>query len=464
MSGLRMMIAVMAVLGAAFSTGQRVEAAPYAAFVMDARTGAVLHESDADRRLHPASLTKMMTLYLTFEAVKAGRLGLDQRVTISRHVAAKPASKMGYRAGQKVRIRDLIRAAAIKSANDAAAALAEAVGGSESAFADIMTRRARELGMANTRFLNASGLTQSGQYSTARDMAILGRALFYDHPQYYNLFSRITTPASGRTIYNTNRRFLNAYRGADGIKTGYTSAAGFNLVASAERGQERIIAVVFGGKSTPWRNKRAAELLDLGFGKAPSEAEYISTAALIRRVGSGGGENRVASASTAARAVAAAAPEESPPPPARPGDERAASASLLAQAGEMLVPSAAASETPPQEYTRLSPRRSPWPRIRPGSELAVAPAPIPREDAVSDWSVQLGIFAKEETAIAELASAALGVRGLAAAGRDVDQFTLSGRPAWRAQLTGFDRPGALAACAAIQAQGKDCVPVESAGR
>lgn len=456
MSGMRVVIAIWAIMFGAFITGTGASAAPYAAFVMDARTGEVLHESDADRRLHPASLTKMMTLYLTFEAVKSGRLKLDQRVTISRHVAAKPASKMGYRAGQKVRIRDLIRAAAVKSANDAAAALAEAVGGSESGFAKLMTAKARALGMGNTQFRNASGLTIAGQYSTARDMALMGRALFYDHPEYYNLFSRVSTPASGRTIHNTNRRFLQAYRGADGIKTGYTNAAGFNLVASAERGQKRVIAVVFGGRSTAARNARVAELLDLGFRKAPARADYISTAALIRRAG---GETALASASPASTVPAVAV---APPPPPKPGSV-AAPRSLLAQAGEIIVPSATASESP-QEYTKHSPRRSPLPPLRPGSAVAEAPAPLPREAVVTDWSVQLGVFAREEVAVAELASAALGVRGLDRAGRDVDRMTLSGRPAFRAKLTGFDRTGALAACAALEAQGRDCLPLAAEAR
>ncbi|MEL6792656.1 MAG: D-alanyl-D-alanine carboxypeptidase family protein, partial [Pseudomonadota bacterium] len=208
-------------------------AAPYAALVMDARNGEVLHARSADRKLHPASLTKMMTLYLAFEAIKSGKISLDQRVRVSRHASRQVPSKMYLKNGQRVTIRHLIRATAVKSANDAAVALAEAIGGSERAFAQMMTERARRLGMTNTQFRNASGLTATGQYSTARDMAKLGRALFYDFPQYYNLFGRKTTHAMGKTIYNTNRRLLGSYRGADGIKTGYTNAAGFNLVSSA---------------------------------------------------------------------------------------------------------------------------------------------------------------------------------------------------------------------------------------
>lgn len=245
-------------------------AAPYAAMVMDARSGEVLYSENADSRLHPASLTKMMTLYIAFEAVRLGEISLDTMVTISANAAAEPPSKLGLRAGQRIQLRYLIRAAAVKSANDAATAIGEAIEGSEAAFARRMNRTARALGMTRTTFRNAHGLTESGHLSTARDMTILGRHVFYDYPQYYNIFSRRTTQAGVREVSNTNRRFLDAYEGADGIKTGYTRAAGFNLVASAERRRERIIAAVFGGASTADRNARMASLLDLGFERAPS--------------------------------------------------------------------------------------------------------------------------------------------------------------------------------------------------
>lgn len=246
-------------------------AAPYAAMVIDARTGEVLHSENADTRLHPASLTKMMTLYIAFEAVERGEIGLDTVVTVSANAAAEPPSKLGLRVGQKIKLRYLIRAAAVKSANDAATALGEAISGSEAAFAQRMNQTARAMGMTRTTFKNMHGLTQNGHLSTAHDMTILGRHVLYDFPQYYNLFSRVTTDAGVKTVSHTNRRLLESYQGADGIKTGYTRAAGFNLVASAERGNERIIATVFGGRSTAWRNARVAELLDLGFQRAPAQ-------------------------------------------------------------------------------------------------------------------------------------------------------------------------------------------------
>ncbi|WP_236629216.1 D-alanyl-D-alanine carboxypeptidase family protein, partial [Sulfitobacter sp. HI0076] len=247
-------------------------AAPYAAYVIDARTGKEIHAENADTRLHPASLTKMMTLYIAFQAVERGELSLDTQVTISKNAASEPPSKLGMRPGQKIALRYLIRAAAVKSANDAATAIGEAIEGSEAAFARRMNRTAKQLGMTRTTFKNMHGLTESGHLSTARDMTALGRHLLYDYPQYYNLFSRITADAGVRKVSHTNHRFLGSYKGADGIKTGYTRAAGFNLTASAERGNERIIVTVFGGKSTASRNAKVAELMDLGFRRAPSSA------------------------------------------------------------------------------------------------------------------------------------------------------------------------------------------------
>jgi D-alanyl-D-alanine carboxypeptidase len=210
----------------------------------------------------------MMTLYIAFEAIENGEISLDSTVTISRKAASEPPSRLGLKAGQKIKLRYLIRAAAVKSANDSATAIGEAIEGSEAAFARRMNRTAQALGMSRTTFKNAHGLTESGHLSTARDMSVLGRHVFYDYPEYYNLFSRKTADAGVRTVTHTNSRFLNSYKGADGIKTGYTSAAGFNLVASAQHGSERIITTVFGGRSTITRNARVAELMDLGFKRA----------------------------------------------------------------------------------------------------------------------------------------------------------------------------------------------------
>ena len=243
-------------------------AAPYAAMVMDARNGEVIFARNHDTKLHPASLTKMMTLYVAFEAIKHGEVTLDTQFTVSRNATQAACVCLGLRPGQKISLRYLIRAAALRSANDAAVVIAEGISGSVEAFAERMTRTARAMGMQNTTFRNPHGLTQTGHLSTARDMTILGRQLYFDYPQYYNIFSRRSDFAGVGTVPNTNRRFLDAYSGADGIKTGYTRAAGFNLTASAKRGGKHIISTMFGGSSTAARNAHVAELMDIGFNRA----------------------------------------------------------------------------------------------------------------------------------------------------------------------------------------------------
>ncbi len=249
-------------------------AAPHAAIVIDARSGDVLYEENADARLHPASLTKMMTLYITFQELEKGSITLDSMVTVTKHAASQPPSRLGLKPGQKIAVRYLVRAAAIKSANDAAAALGDFIGGNQDDFAARMTRTAKSLGMTNTTFKNANGLTAPGHLSSARDMTTLGRHLFYDFPQYYNIFSRRSSDAGVATVNSTNRRFLDAYKGADGIKTGYTVAAGFNLTASAERDGKRLIATIFGATSTANRNAEMTKMLNKAFEKARKNAPF----------------------------------------------------------------------------------------------------------------------------------------------------------------------------------------------
>nr|WP_238941276.1 D-alanyl-D-alanine carboxypeptidase family protein [Jannaschia sp. Os4] len=316
-------------------------AAPYAAMVIDERSGEILHARNHDTRLHPASLTKMMTLYIAFDAVRRGEIGLDTEVRISRNAAAEPPSKLGLRAGQRIKLRYLIRAAAVKSANDAATAIGEAIAGSEDAFARRMNRTARALGMNHTTFKNAHGLTMSGHLSTARDMTTLGMRLFRDHPAYYNIFSRRSTDAGVTQVRNTNRRLLDAYRGADGIKTGYTRAAGFNLVASAERDGTRIIATVFGGRSTATRNKRVMELLDMGFERAESGERDAAPEAAA---------DVVATATIGPRAPAA-----SMRPRMRPGG---------APADDLVIASASTPETGPMRQVVWAASAAPQPETR----------------------------------------------------------------------------------------------------
>jgi D-alanyl-D-alanine carboxypeptidase len=239
---------------------------------MDARTGEVLLAENADTRLHPASLTKMMTLYIAFEAAERGEIDLDARTTVSARAAAEPGSQLGLAAGQRIALRHLVRAVAVKSANDAATALAEAIAGDEGAFVARMNATAASMGLRSTTFRNAHGLTAEGHLTTARDMSRLGRRLMHEYPGYFGLFSRLTADAGIARVAHTNRRFLSGFAGADGIKTGYTRAAGFNLTASARRGAKRLIVTVFGAPSSAARAARAGRLMEWGFARIPEDA------------------------------------------------------------------------------------------------------------------------------------------------------------------------------------------------
>ncbi len=234
------------------------------AILIDAETGTVLSQTKPDMAAYPASLTKMMTLYLTFAALNEGRLSLDQRLPVSAHAAAQAPSKLWLKPGDSVAVRSLILALVTRSANDAAVVLAEALAGSEPAFAARMTETARRLGMVNTTFRNASGLPDPEQRTTARDLARLSLALHQDFPREYAYFSVRQFEFRGQTIA-THNHMLESYEGTDGIKTGFTRASGFNLAASAERDGHRLIGVVLGSPSWPVRDKQMAALLDRGF-------------------------------------------------------------------------------------------------------------------------------------------------------------------------------------------------------
>ncbi|MGF1446466.1 MAG: serine hydrolase [Pikeienuella sp.] len=446
---------VLAVVLAVWVAVPRAEAAPYAAIVMDMRTGEVVHARGADRRQHPASLTKLMTLYLTFEAIESGQLKLDGRVRVSRKAARQPPSKLGMRPGQRVTVRDMIRATAIRSSNDAAMVLAEAIGGSQARFADLMTAKARELGMSQTRFKNPHGLTQSGHLSTARDMARLARALYFDFPEYYNLFGRKTARATGKRLHTTNR-LLSTYAGAEGMKTGFTRAAGYNLAATAKRGERRVLAVLLGGKSSRWRNDRMVQLLDMGFKRTPARAAEIAP-----RRGRG------------ASAVA-----EAPLPVFRPGTKPVG---LAALGGAIASPAAAALNDP---GSRIAPLYAELPRGRParagaipaGSiagaapEIAAAgrsaralvemPMPVERPGPLraGDWQVQVGAYRDRRSAEARLA--ALERRGLPGLSGRATRIAKRGGPRgtlYLARFEGLAAEEAQRACRKLKSAGAECL-------
>lgn len=241
-----------------------IDEAKYAAIVIDANSGEVLYAKRADSPRYPASISKVMTLYLTFQALSTGKLHLTDRVVVSPHAAAQAPSKLGLAAGESISVDEAIRAICTKSANDMAVAMAEKLGGSEQAFAALMTLKAHELGMTNTHYANASGLPDARQISSARDIAILSRAIMRDFPQYYPYFSEASWSWHGQVTRNHNH-LLERVPGVDGIKTGYTNASGFNLAASAVRDGRRLIAVVLGGSTAAARDNHVVELLNVGF-------------------------------------------------------------------------------------------------------------------------------------------------------------------------------------------------------
>jgi D-alanyl-D-alanine carboxypeptidase len=236
----------------------------YGAIVMDARTGEVLHEDQADETRYPASLTKMMTLYMLFEAIERGTVSMDTRLTASRNASRQPPSRLGMRRNDSITVNQAIRALVVQSANDVATMVAERLGGSEARFAANMTARARELGMRDTRFANASGLPDSRHRTTARDMALLSQALWRDFPEHYHVF-QTPTFAWRRGSGRNHNRLLGQIEGVDGIKTGYTRVSGYNLASSAVRDGRRIIAVVLGGESAAARDAQVAYLIEGAF-------------------------------------------------------------------------------------------------------------------------------------------------------------------------------------------------------
>lgn len=239
-------------------------AAKYASLVLDVETGRILHAVNADTKNYPASLTKIMTLYLVFYALDKGKIKLDTRFDVSDRATRQAPSKLGLEAGSTISVEDAILALVTKSANDVATVIAENLGGTERKFARTMTSVARKLGMSQTTFRNASGLPNSGQTSSARDMALLARAMLRTFPHHYHYFSTTEFRYRGAT-YGNHNHLLKNYDGADGIKTGYINASGFNLVASAVRDGKRVIGVVFGGRTAKTRDRHMTQLLDKGF-------------------------------------------------------------------------------------------------------------------------------------------------------------------------------------------------------
>ena len=435
------------VLAAAQLVGAAPAEARYASIVIDADSGEVLRSRNADVRRYPASLTKMMTLYMLFEAVDRGRLGLDSRLKVSKRAARQPASKLGLRAGSTILVKDAIQSLVVKSANDIAVVVAEALGGTEREFAKKMTAKAHALGMSRTTFRNASGLPNRAQRSTARDMARLARALMRDFPHHYHYFDDQRFRYRGR-VHRTPNRLLASYKGMDGIKTGYIRASGFNLVASAERKGRRVIAVVFGGKTARSRNAHMAYLLDLGFerlaNRRPSRSRILVVG--VPRPPSSSGlaapapRFKPATTMLAAADAAPAAPievAEAPPP-------------------EPVAPAMGAAAPPPEPLPPLPPER-------PGVAPAAAPLE-PKRVAVStaageSWGIQVGAY--DSVTAAEIAMRRASTRApiLKRARRSLEPSRADAGTVYRARFLDLHKKDANRACKALRAAPMPCIVI-----
>ena len=385
--------------------------AKYASYVMDAETGRVLHAVNSNTRNYPASLTKMMTIYLLFEALEEGKTTLGKPLKVSRRAAGQPASKLALRAGTTITVENAIQALVIKSANDVATVVAEELAGSEREFALKMTAKARKLGMTRTTFRNASGLYNRAQLSTARDMAVLARALIRDFPQYYHYFSKKSF-AHGRNKYRTHNKLLTAYKGTDGLTTGYINASGFNLVASVERDGHRLIGVVFGGRSSSSRNRHMIKLLDKGF-------------RLIE-------QNRGSAVATARAAPKPApAPRVTAPAKAKVADAR---------------PAAKPSAPRPPEKSSAS-------------------RPPARSGGTADWAIQVGAYRFYNPAHKMARLAVDQVPDMLEGGviKVIPLKKKNRRTLWRARIMGLTKEQAYGACDVLQRQGRDCMEVRMKG-
>lgn len=416
----------------------------YAAIVIDANTGKTLFSSNADEARYPASLTKMMTLYLTFEALKSGKIDKTTKVKFSKNAANEPPTKLGVKAGGSVTVETAIYSLVTKSANDSATALAELLGGSEAEFARMMTTKARQLGMTGTIFRNANGLPNPAQRSTARDMATLGLALRENYPQYYAYFSTRSFQYGKQRLANHNR-LLGRIKGVDGIKTGYTRASGFNLVSSVSDGNRRIVAVVMGGQTAKSRDNHMAELIRTYMPKASSKR---------------GGGDVVAKASNETtkspiRALAnAILPKKTPKPEPIPQEDVVAAATAdnvatvdVAEQGS--AEAVAAAEE--QAYVEPIPAR--MADIDP-----VKTASVPK----SGWSIQVASSPSEVEARAFLTTSHRKAGNiLAGAAPYTTTFEKGGVTYYRARFGGFDsKNGAQNACNALKKKKIDCYAVQ----
>ncbi|MGB7285360.1 MAG: D-alanyl-D-alanine carboxypeptidase [Salaquimonas sp.] len=392
----------------------------YAGIVMDAKTGKVLYSHDANEKRYPASLTKMMTLYMVFDAMEQGKLSKKTRIKFSSHAASMQPSKLGVKAGSSISAEQAILALVTKSANDAAAAVGEHLGGSESKFAEMMTAKARSIGMKNTTFRNASGLPDSRQVTTAKDMAILGIALREHFPQHYSYFSTRSFKF-GKKNFGNHNRLLGKVRGVDGIKTGYTRASGFNLVSSVDDRGRSIVGVVLGGKTGKSRNAQMAKLIN----------DYLPKASK--------GRDRIVVAK---------------------GGKTSVFASIFKRPSKPAIPEKRPEVSPVDNIVTAS--------VAPAPQTAI-PAPTPSVaveaqgsndvDVNSGWHVQIGAMPSRENAIERLENARKQLPTvLASTVNYTETVDKNGTKLYRARFAGFiTKDAAWGACSELKKKKIDCL-------
>ncbi len=412
-----------------------------ASIVIDANTDMVISQENPDRLLHPASMSKLMTLYLTFEALEQNRITLQRTFPVSAHAESMSPTKLGLVAGQSIRVEDAILSLVTLSANDSAVVLAESLGGSEDRFGQLMTRKAHQLGMVNTNFRNSNGLPDPAQISTARDMAILCRALIRRFPQYYHYFSVREFTYNGIEYANHNH-LMSRYEGMDGLKTGLTNASGFNLAASAVRNGRRLIGVVYGGVSAAQRDDYMADLLDDGFRRAGATA--ITTAPPPPVPGRKPGDGAIASLQQPAPAPASGAALPATPPltalaNSSGGDALAALTRRTADLGQGDV-AEPADTRPSQAGQRLAmaatvarPAAKSAPKARPGG-----------------WGIQVGAYASRKATEDAIQNAIHRAPDLLThATAVIAALARKGGTLYRARLTGLESAEAHKACRLI---------------
>jgi D-alanyl-D-alanine carboxypeptidase len=430
------------------STVATAEARPlFSSIVVDARTGAIVSADDADGVRHPASLTKMMTLYIVFQELKAGRIKLSTPLRVSQRAASMVPSKLGLKAGSTITVEQAIKALVIKSANDVAATVGENLGrGSEAAFANRMTRVARDMGMRRTTFKNASGLPNPGQVTTARDMATLGLRLMRDFPQYYPYFRSTAFVYRGRTIRSHNR-LVGRFPGTDGIKTGYINASGFNLVTSTKRGDKRLVGVVIGARSSGKRNAHMMTILARGFSKARGGNTIAALAGSAR-----GAVNPIAQL----KAPASAAPAEPETLPEKDNELMAAVAAEAAmddkeEAGEVAEAAPAVLEAKLDEPAPVkNPKSLPF-AVKPAAEL-------------DGFTVQISSFKSKKDAQTGLSNMRAAV-GSDMRGKEAYTIAVkkSGKVTYRVMISGVSEQLAKRSCATASKMGKACAVLTPQG-